>query len=142
MSSQQRIALAQIENCVTFLCQNIADVSERDFDAATCFLTAHFVPDTGEKLAFFRAIQSRLRPGAPFVVFDLCSGLVSEGFAETLDDWAAFMQMQGHKKEVAQAVVDKTMTLPFVSPERQEALLREAGFDNVRSIFQALCFHG
>jgi hypothetical protein len=32
----------------------LEDVAERDFDAATCCLVMHFLPDDGTKLAFLR----------------------------------------------------------------------------------------
>lgn len=42
----------------------IEQLADGGFDAATCILTAHFVPDDGAKLAFFKAIRARLKPGA------------------------------------------------------------------------------
>jgi tRNA (cmo5U34)-methyltransferase len=39
----------------------IEQLGETAFDAATCILTARFVPDDGSKLAFFEAIRARLR---------------------------------------------------------------------------------
>jgi tRNA (cmo5U34)-methyltransferase len=50
------------------------------FDAATCILTAHFVPDDGSKHAFFKAIRARLQPGAPLAVVD---GVSVSGEART-----------------------------------------------------------
>ena len=48
----------------------IEELDVKEFDAATCILTAHFVPDDGSKLAFFKAIRARLKPSAPLALVD------------------------------------------------------------------------
>jgi tRNA (cmo5U34)-methyltransferase len=58
----------------------IEKLDASDFDAATCILTARFVPDDGSKLAFFKAIRARLKPGAPLAVID---GVRVSGEAQT-----------------------------------------------------------
>ncbi len=60
--------------------KTIESLDEKEFDAATCILTAHFVPDDGAKLAFFKAIHARLKPGAPLAIID---GVGVAGEAQT-----------------------------------------------------------
>jgi tRNA (cmo5U34)-methyltransferase len=112
------------------------------FDAATCLLTLHFVP-AAERLRTLVELRRRLKPGAPLVVAHH-SFPHSEGEkARWLKRYAAFSVASG----VSTASADKAIEaigarLPILSPEEDEALLREAGFSAVELFYAGFTFKG
>jgi SAM-dependent methyltransferase len=73
----------------------IFDTPPGPFDAATCLLTLHFVPDDGAKEQTLREIRRRLKPGAPFVLVDLCIDLAAPEAATALNRYRAFALESG-----------------------------------------------
>lgn len=124
--------------------QGTVEAAPREaFDAATAFLALHFVPDDGQRLAALREIHARLAPGAPFLVIDGCSDPRAPSFEEDLRLYAASARRNGAPAErVAGAVKMLHENVAFVSREREEALLREAGFRSARLFYVALWVHG
>jgi tRNA (cmo5U34)-methyltransferase len=124
--------------------QGEVDAAPRErFDAATALLVLQFVPDDGRRLAALRAIRARLAPGAPFVVIDGCADLDGPDFEEELRLYAAHALRNGAPAElVAGAVGMMRSQIAFVSTAREEELLREAGFANLRRFYTGLWFHG
>ena len=119
----------------------IDDLDEKDFDAATCILTAHFVPDDGSKLAFFTAIRARMKPGTPLAVVDGV-GVESEPQIELLRRiWNRHAILNGVAKDVA-ATNAENFKKVAVSVERQEELLKSAGFERITPIFRGLAIKG
>lgn len=115
---------------------------ERDFDAATCILTAHFVPDDGAKLAFFKAIHARLTPGAPLAIVDGV-GVAGEVQTELLRRiWKRHAVRNGAAEELAENNAENFKKVAVVSVEREEELLRSAGFERLTPIFQGLALKG
>jgi tRNA (cmo5U34)-methyltransferase len=120
----------------------IADLDERDFDAATCILTAHFVPDDGAKLAFFEAIRRRMKPGAPLAIVDGV-GVTGEARTELLRRiWKRHAVRNGVADEVAEANAQNFAKVAVVSEQREEALLTDAGFERLTPIFRGLAIKG
>ncbi|HEV7228668.1 class I SAM-dependent methyltransferase [Brevundimonas sp.] len=121
----------------------IPEAPEGPFDAATCLLTLHFVPDDGSKLAALRAIRSRLKPGAPFAVVDLCIDLTAEDAEARLDDYAAFPRAAGADEDQIRLARDTVRTtVNVISPEREAELLAEAGFRDLRLYWAAHAWRG
>jgi tRNA (cmo5U34)-methyltransferase len=121
---------------------SIENLDENDFDAATCILTAHFVPDDGAKLAFFKAIHARLKPGAPLVIVD---GVVFSGEAQTellRRIWKRHAVRNGVAEEVAESNAQNFKKVAVVSAEREEELLTSAGFKDLVPIFRGLAIKG
>lgn len=117
-------------------------LDDADFDAATCILTAHFVPDDGQKLAFFKAARSRLKPGAPLAIVDGV-GVVGEPQTELLRRiWRRHAMLKGVAADVAASNAENFKKVAVVSEERQAALLTDAGFENLTPIFQGLAIKG
>ena len=113
------------------------------FDAATSILVMHFLPDDetdGGKVAYLSAIKDRLRVGATFVHVDVSMAPGDAGAMEPI-----FMQ---HARgmgldEAGVAAGPRTMaTMPIITPSRTEALLKVAGFGDVRPFFQTLWYRG
>jgi tRNA (cmo5U34)-methyltransferase len=120
----------------------IEALEDNGFDAATCILTAHFVPDDGAKLAFFKAIRSRLKPNAPFAIFDGV-GVAGEARTELLRRiWTRHAMRNGVAEAVAKSNAENFKNVAVVSEEREEDLLTSAGFQHLTPIFRGLAIKG
>lgn len=120
----------------------IQDAPAGPFDGATCLLTLHFL-DAPERQRTAAEIRRRLRPGAPFVAAH--SSFPQEGDErETwLSRYAAFAVASGADPvQAGQARAAVAAHLPVFSPERDEAILREAGFPDVSLFFAAFTWRG
>ena len=108
--ADSRVAARSQEHAKT-----IETLDEEDFDAATCILTAHFVPDEGSELAFFKAIGARLKPDAPLAIVD---GVGVSGEAETellRRIWKRHAVQNGVTEEVAERNAEKFKNVAVVS---------------------------
>ncbi len=112
------------------------------FDAATCILTLHFV-DREERRRIASETHRRLKSGAPLVVAHLS---VPQGDGERavwLSRYAAFAVSSGVESEnanKAREAVDSQLSI--LTPEEDEAILREAGFSNVSLFYVGFAFRG
>jgi tRNA (cmo5U34)-methyltransferase len=112
------------------------------FDAATCLLTLHFL-DEDERRRTLAQIHRRLKPGAPFVTAHF--SFPQEGGEKTkwLARFAAFAAASGMPDASAQtAAAAIGERLPILTPERDEAMLREAGFAGVEMFYAGFTFRG
>lgn len=113
------------------------------FDAASCLLTLHMIPDDGSKLATLQAIRSRLHPGAPIVIVDHCLDRRDPQFDRKLDRYARFALQSGAPPEdVARACEGIRHSVPMISREREAALLADAGFREIEIFFAGLLWTG
>ena len=112
------------------------------FDAAACLLTMHFMP-APERSHALRAIHARLRRGSPFVVMHLSAGLDAAGRARWLARDAAFGIANGVDPAMAQRRREvMARDLHVLGPAQDEALLREAGFDDIEVFYAGGAFRG
>jgi tRNA (cmo5U34)-methyltransferase len=112
------------------------------FDGATCLLTMHFIP-TEERTRTVSEIRRRLRPGAPLVVAHFSFPQAEGERALWLTRYAAFGIASGIEPDQARsaaAAIDARLTI--LTPEQDEAVLREAGFTNVSQFYAGLAFRG
>jgi tRNA (cmo5U34)-methyltransferase len=120
----------------------IDNAPEGPFDGGTCLLTLHFLPRE-ERLRILAEVHRRLRPGAPFVV---AHHSFPRGESETalwLSRYAAFAVASGVPADnVGNAAAAIGAQLPILSPDEDEALLREAGFSGVSLFYAAFTFRG
>jgi tRNA (cmo5U34)-methyltransferase len=120
----------------------IEQLDATGFDAATCILTAHFVPDDGSKLAFFKSIHTRLKPGAPLAIVDGV-GVPGQPQTELLRRiWKRHATRNGADAEMAEKNAQNLGKVPVVSVEREEQLLASAGFSGLTPIFRGLAIQG
>ncbi|MFA5901743.1 MAG: class I SAM-dependent methyltransferase [Hyphomicrobium sp.] len=120
----------------------IEQLDETAFDAATCILTAHFVPDDGSKLAFLEAIRTRLKPGAPLAIVDGV-GIAGEAQTELLRRiWKRHAIRNGVAAEEAEKNAQNFKKIAVVSAKREEELLTNAGFNDLVPIFRGLAIKG
>ena len=114
---------------------------EGPYDAAACLLTLHFLP-RDERLRTLAALRRRLRPGAPFVAAHH-SIPAGEERALWLGRYAAFAEASGVEPTQARGAASAIMErLPVLTPEEDEALMREAGFAGVALFYAGLTFRG
>lgn len=112
------------------------------FDAATCLLTMHFVA-IDERRSTLAEIRRRLKPGAPFVMAHLSFPQAPEERDLWLSRYVAFAVASGVAPENARKAASTIgSTLPLLSPQREEELLEEAGFRNVRVFYAGMAFRG
>jgi tRNA (cmo5U34)-methyltransferase len=126
----------------------VQDAPVGPFDAATCLLTFHFVP-LEQRVPMAAEIRRRMKPGAPFVAAHM-SVEAGEGNSDggaQRDAWmsryAAFITASGTRPEQAAAAREKVQReLPVLTPAQDKAILREAGFGNVRLFYVGFTFRG
>jgi tRNA (cmo5U34)-methyltransferase len=112
---------------------------EGPFDAATCLLTFHFVR-VEERARTLAEIRRRMKPDAPFVLAHLS---FPQGEPERdlwLSRYFAFSGIEAAKREESRAAVNAHLTI--LDPEREEVMLRDAGFSNVTQFYQGFAFRG
>lgn len=137
-----RSSLGAAASRVAFHEGYIDTAPEGTFDAAVCLLTLHFLPEP-ERLATLRALHDRLRPGAALVAAHY--SFPNRG--ADMDTWltrsAAFAVASGvPQSEAVNNVNALKQRLPFLSPEQDEALLRQAGFADVALFYAGFAFRG
>jgi len=112
------------------------------FDAAACLLTMHFMA-VAERRHALHAIHARLAPGSPFVVMHMSVAAGREERARWMARDEAFAVAGGVAPEMArQRREGIAASLPVLAPEEDEALLREAGFDDIDVFYVGGVFRG
>ncbi|MBV4458003.1 class I SAM-dependent methyltransferase [Pseudomonas sp. COR58] len=112
------------------------------FDAATCLLTLHFIP-AEERLRTLREIHRRLAPGAPLIVAHHSFPQAPADKARWLKRYAAYAVDSGVPAADAERAISAIAAqLPVLSPEADEALLKEAGFHGTELFYAGFTFKG
>ncbi|WPO39970.1 class I SAM-dependent methyltransferase [Tardiphaga sp. 42S5] len=115
---------------------------EGPFDAATCILTLHFIPEE-ERRRTLAEVHRRLKPGAPFVVAHHSFPQHDGEKARWLSRYAAFAAASGVPAANAENAISAIgERLPLLSPEQDEALLRDAGFTDIALFYAGFTFRG
>ncbi|MEJ8561396.1 class I SAM-dependent methyltransferase [Yoonia sp. GPGPB17] len=142
MIEQARVTLGDRVQRVTFYESYIDDAPDGPFDGAACLLTLHFL-ERAARLRTLRALHSRLRRCAPFVV-------AHHSFAQNAPERDLWLQrndnllvswgLEAAKAEKGIAAMKEH--LPVLSPKEDEALLIEAGFKDVQQFYAGFTFKG
>ena len=112
------------------------------FDGATCLLTLHFIPQE-QRLQTLKALWQRLLPGAPLIVAHHSFPQAAQDKARWLQRYAAFAVDSGvPAADAERAITAISAQLPVLSPETDEALMREAGFKGVELFYAGFSFKG
>jgi tRNA (cmo5U34)-methyltransferase len=109
------------------------------FEGATCLLTLHFV-SRDQRLETLRQINRRLVPSAPFVVAHVSFPQTEPERSTWIARHVAFGGTDPANAESAKRAI--ATKLSILSPEEDEALLRDAGFSNVSLFYAGLSFRG
>lgn len=113
------------------------------FDAATCLLVLHFLPDDGAKRAVLESIAARLKPGAPLVLADMYEDPASPRFKALMDAWVAWQKAAGiPAEEVEKGRAHVARDIHFVPETRLDALLAETGFEPAHRFWSSFLFGG
>ena len=114
------------------------------YDGATLGMVMHFVPDDGGKLKLLRAIASHLKAGAPLVLMDQYGDLTALETQLLLGAWKHQQNLAGRTWEQVENDVKERIEhgIHFVSGDRIEQLLVEAGFHRVQRFFQVMMLGG
>ncbi len=112
------------------------------FDGGTCLLTLHFLTDD-ERRQTMNQVHRRLKRGAPFVVAHMSFPQDEGERTRWLSRYSAFAMSSGvepDKAKSAALAVDKHLNI--LTPEQDEAMLREAGFSQVSLFYAGFAFRG
>jgi tRNA (cmo5U34)-methyltransferase len=121
----------------------VFDAPRGPFDAATSLLTLHFARDDGEKLDTLVALRERLKRGAPFALVDLCMDKNGRDHSLHVDRYRRWALNAGADPDEVSATVERVKhVINTVSPERDEALLAEAGFGDIGLFYAGLSWRG
>jgi tRNA (cmo5U34)-methyltransferase len=137
--ARDRVARHGLSDRVT-LVQGTTDALPADacFDAATCLMVMHMLPDNGAKAALLAPIAARLKPGAPFVLSDAFGNALPEQYVPA---WRWFQRGMGRKdEEIAALEAQVRAGVHFVPEARIVELLTEARFAPPDQFFHALWF--
>jgi len=135
--------LADAADRITWVEAYIPDAPEGPFDAATCLLTLHLIPDDGHKIEALKAIHSRLKPGARFVIVDNCFDRDRPDFETKLARYLDQAKRRGVPEDLLEKVGEGVRTMTeSVTDEREVELLRQAGFKEIELIYAALSWRG
>ncbi len=112
------------------------------FDAATSILTFHFIPRE-QRLETLKQIRRRLKPGAPFVLAHISFPQTEPERSMWIARHVAFGAPDGTDPAQLQSSREAIGTrLSILSPEEEEAMLREAEFADVSLFYAGLSFRG
>lgn len=143
--ANEKISQFELKNRVNLVQGFTHDLPETDmFDAATCILVMHFLPDDGSKLDILKSISKRLKSGAPLILVDGFGTKDSVNFEQNILSWKSFCETMGVDSQMVEdGFRDQIMKrLQFVSEERISGLLNEAGFDNPTRFFTSFLYGG
>ncbi|MDR6549892.1 class I SAM-dependent methyltransferase [Paenibacillus qinlingensis] len=143
--AQYKANQLRLENRVNLIHGTIDELPATDekFDAASCILVLHFIPDVQEKLKLLRTINAHLKPGAPFVLVSAFGDRDSKELQNRLHIWKSFWLDAGDEASSVDEMVNKAlMSLSFLSDEHIEKLLTEAGFTNITRFYTTGLFGG
>lgn len=111
---------------------------DESFDAATFIGVLHHLPGDAAKQQILRAVQARLKPGAPLIVAGNHYVYASQPLL--LEAWGQRWRQQGASAQEVQAKLGKI--LQGADPPHSEAavqqLLRDAGFGQATRFFSSL----
>lgn len=131
--------LGSLASRVAFHAGYIDSAPAGPFDAATCLLTLHFIAED-ERRRTVAQVHRRLRPGAPFVVAHHSFPQHDGEKTKWLARYAAFAGVSAANAESTIAAMSER--LPLLSPEQDEAILRDAGFADVALFYAGFTFKG
>ncbi len=114
------------------------------YNGATCILVMQFLPDDGSKLAILSDIARRLKSGAPLILVDGFGVKNSIEFEKTVSAWKRYPLLMGVEPQVVEDAFSTQILkrIQFVSEERIEKLLNEAGFENPYRFFTSFLYGG
>lgn len=142
MLDQAERALGALATRVALHHGYVEDAPVGPFDGATCLLTLHFLAPEARRRTLAE-LHRRLRPGAPFVAAHSSFPQDEQQRRIWLSRYAAFAVASGvdpAQAEQARKMVERS--LAALSPEEDEAILKDAGFSGVSLFYTAFTWRG
>ena len=142
--AKTKVKQMEIQHRVELINGTILDIPQEDsFDAATCILVLHFIPDVDEKLALLKKIRSHLKPGAPFVLVSKFGSPNNQEFKEIVTLWKDYwLDTTTLSEEKVESMMKHTLTELSISEEEIRELLLESGFYRIANFFKTNHFGG
>jgi tRNA (cmo5U34)-methyltransferase len=109
------------------------------FDAATCLLTLHFIVRE-QRVPTLKQVRRRLKAGAPFIVAHISFPQTEPERSLWIARHVAFGGTDAAHAESARRAIGTQLSI--LSPEEDEAMLREAGFADVSLFYAGLSLRG
>jgi len=130
---RSRLAHAGFADRVRLVTGRMEDLhGAAEFDGASSVFVGHFIKDPQEKLAYFRAIAARLKPGATFVLADLFGDRSAPDFVPLMKAWLLYYVSHGIGADKLTADLQHIFDNMVFTPEAQlHELLAAAGFGGV-----------
>lgn len=141
---RERMTAAGLAQRVDFHHGPVQDLAaDATFDAATSVLVSHFILDRSERLAYYRAIADRLKPGGAFILVDLFGDMQTPAFSRLFETWlASFAEHAGDASNHELDRVHILRDIAFLPEAELVAMLEEAGFDAPTRFYQTWLFGG
>jgi tRNA (cmo5U34)-methyltransferase len=128
---------------LTLIEGTVLDAPPGPFDAATCILVLHVIPDDGTKARTLENVHRRLKPGAPFVLVDQCIDRSAPDFEDRVERYGAYALASGvDARTVSGAKEHLRANQCMVPPNRNEQLLRDAGFKQAEVFYVGMAWRG
>jgi tRNA (cmo5U34)-methyltransferase len=143
--AKRKIDEKRLSNPINLFKGYVHDLPETpDYDAATCILVMHFLPDDGSKLRLLESIGRRLKSGSPFVLVDGFGVKGSDSFNRIVSAWKTFAKTQGVDPQMVEEGFSGQILkrLQFVPEKRIVALLEEAGFEKPSRFYTGFLYGG
>ena len=119
------------------------DAPAGPFDAATCILVLGLVADDGGKQALLEGVRRRLNPGALFILVDQCIDRAAPDVERRLARYASYALRSGVDAGTVADATKAVGMLESMAPDwRDEALLRDAGFQDAEIFYTAMAWRG
>jgi tRNA (cmo5U34)-methyltransferase len=120
----------------------VGDAPDGPFDAATALLVFHFIARE-QRLETLRQIRRRLTPGAPFVVAHISFAQTEPERSTWIARHVAFGAPEGTdpaQLESSRQAISTRLTI--LSPEDEEAMLKQAGFTGATLFYAGFALRG
>jgi tRNA (cmo5U34)-methyltransferase len=143
--AQKKIDEKRLANSISLFKGYVHDLPETSgYDAATCILVMHFLPDDGSKLRLLESIGRRLKSGSPLILVDGFGMKDSDSFNLTVSAWKTFAKTQGVDPQLVEEGFSGQILkrLQFVPEKRMETLLVEAGFEKPSRFYTGFLYGG
>lgn len=113
------------------------------YDAATCILVSHFLPDDGSKLALLQSIAQRLKSSAAFILVDVFGEKNTPEFERMASIVQVYWEEMGMPPQKCLELLETVNKGVYPIPEpRIFELLKQAGFGNVIRFYTGLWVGG
>ncbi|MBE9193459.1 class I SAM-dependent methyltransferase [Gloeocapsopsis crepidinum LEGE 06123] len=138
--AQQKIEQNKLSNRVKLVQGYTHDLPDTPlYDAATCILVMHFLPDDGSKIALLQSIAQRLQSSAPFILVDIFGEKSSREFEQITAIIKLFWQEMGILPEqIDEGIETINKGVYPVAESRAIELLQQAGFGNIVRFYTGL----